>query len=489
MKKSKEFFGRLRSSRKLRCGGFSVLLTACVAVCVMLLGAVADALESRYALTLDCSFNGVTTQSDTTRAVLSALEKDVHIYAFTSESGENTTLTSLLERYAAASPHVTYSRETVLKSPALIAQYAEAIGDKDVSADGMIVACAESGRARVLTEDDYYVYSYNLDTGRFQSAGFTYEKSLTEAILYVTQDELPTLQLLTGHGELNETDTAVMEETLVKANYQIQRVNLRAGDTLDPGSPLMILSPQYDLSDEELTAIQAFAQAGGDFFIVSQYSDPLNLENYHALLRSYGVSCYPGLVIAQESDTGSYYSDTPVYLMPYMQETDATRTLTAAGRDILLLAGARAFAVSAPLADGLTVSPVLLTGQAYIRNYQDGVSLSDQQPDDPAGVFPVALWADKMFDGGTVSQLFIMGNVTAFTDYWVINNTDSTAFLLQTVRALQGKAPVNLDIVAKNVLRDGLTLGSVTPAAIVAVMLPLLVLLGAVLVLRPRKNL
>ena len=468
MKKSKEFFGRLRSSRKLRCGGFSVLLTACVAVCVMLLGAVADALESRYALTLDCSFNGVTTQSDTTRAVLSALEKDVHIYAFTSESGENTTLTSLLERYAAASPHVTYSRETVLKSPALIAQYAEAIGDKDVSADGMIVACAESGRARVLTED---------------------EKSLTEAILYVTQDELPTLQLLTGHGELNETDTAVMEETLVKANYQIQRVNLRAGDTLDPGSPLMILSPQYDLSDEELTAIQAFAQAGGDFFIVSQYSDPLNLENYHALLRSYGVSCYPGLVIAQESDTGSYYSDTPVYLMPYMQETDATRTLTAAGRDILLLAGARAFAVSAPLADGLTVSPVLLTGQAYIRNYQDGVSLSDQQPDDPAGVFPVALWADKMFDGGTVSQLFIMGNVTAFTDYWVINNTDSTAFLLQTVRALQGKDPVNLDIVAKNVLRDGLTLGSVTPAAIVAVMLPLLVLLGAVLVLRPRKNL
>ena len=57
------------------------------------------------------------------------------------------------------------------------------------------------------------------------------------------------------------------------------------------------------------------------------------------------------------------------------------------------------------------------------------------------------------------------------------------------VRSLQGREPVNLDILPKNALRDGLTLGSMAPAIIAVVLLPLLVALGAALVLLPRKNL
>lgn len=489
MKRLKAWLHKMKQNRKLRCGGFSAALTAGVVICALLVGALADGLENRFALRVDCSFNGATTQGAVTDAVLAQLEKDVHVYAIVPEEGENATLLSLLERYAAASAHVTYSRESILKNPVLLTQFADSLDENEVSGDCLIVSCPETGRARVLDEDDYYTYSYNLETGYFDAAGFTYEKSLTEAILYVTQDMLPTLQILTGHGELTETDTANMESTLISANYLVRRVNLSAGDELDPESPLMILSPRYDLSDGELETLLAFAQTGGDFFIVSQYSDPLTLENYNALLRAYGVEAYPGLVIAKESDTASYYSDSPVYLMPYMQETTATLPLLTAGKDILLLGGARAFQMPQETAEGLSLYPVLLTGQAYIRDYQDGISLSDQQATDQEGVFPVALWADKMFDDGTLSHAFVIGNMTVFLDYWVQNNTDSTAFLLQMMRSLQGKDPVNLDILPKNALRDGLTLGSIAPAVIAVVLLPLLVALGAALVLLPRKNL
>lgn len=489
MKRLKAWLHRLKHNRKLRCGGFSAALTAGVVVCTLLVGALADGLEKRFALTVDCSFNGATTQGEVTDSVLAQVNKSVHIYAIVPEEGENATLLSLLNRYAAASGYVTYSRESILKNPVLLTQFADALGENEVSGDCLIVSCPETGRARVLDEDDYYTYSYNTETGYFDAAGFTYEKSLTEAILYVTQDTLPTIQILTGHGELTETDTASMESTLISANYLVQRVNLLAGDSLDPESPLMLLSPRYDLNDDELEKLLIFARAGGDFFIVSQYSDPLTLENYNALLRVYGVEAYPGLVIAKESDTASYYSDSPVYLMPYMQETNATLPLLAAGKDILLLGGARAFHMPKETADGLFLFPVLLTGQAYIRDYQDGVSLSDQQESDIEGVFPVALWADKMFEDGTLSHAFVIGNMTVFLDYWVQNNTDSTAFLLQMVRSLQGKDPVNLDILPKNALREGLTLGSMAPAVAAAVLLPLLVALGAALVLLPRKNL
>lgn len=488
MKNMKKAWNRLKNNRKLRCGGFSIALVAGVVLCALLVVALADQLESRFALAGDFSFNAATTQSETTNTVLSQLEKDVHIYAIIPEEGENTTLLSLLERYAAHSSHVTYSRESIVKNPVLLTQFSDAIGENEVSSDCLIISCPETGRARVLTEDDYYIYSYDTETGYFSQAGYTYEKSVTEAILYVTQDELPTLQILTGHGELTEADTANLEDTLTSANYLVQRVNFQAGDSLDPESPLLIFSPQYDLSDQELSWIMDFAKAGGDFFIVSQYSDPLTLENFNALYRAYGIEGYPGLVIAKEEDSASYYSDTPVWLMPYMQDTQQTANLLEAGKDILLLAGARAFQLPDGENQNLSVSPILLSGQAYIRNYQDGVSLSDQQETDLEGIFTLALWTDKMFEDGTISHAFAIGNITAFLDYWTINNTDSTAFLLQMVRSLQGKTPVSLDITPTNALRDGITIGNITPAVIATVMLPLLIVLGAVLVLWPRKN-
>lgn len=490
MKKIKEFLHSWKANPKFRCGGFSALLTACVLLCVLILGMLADQLENRFALKADFSFNAATTQGETTRAVLSQLEKSVHIYAIIPEdAGENTTLTALLERYAASSPLLTFSRESILHNPVLLTQFSDAIGENDVSSDCLIIHCPETNRTRVLDEDNYYAYSYNVETGYFDAAYFTYEKSITEALLYVTQDTLPSLQILSGHGELTQADTANMEDVLVSANYLVRRVNLIGGDTLDPQSPLLILSPRFDMSAQELEKLIAFSRAGGDFFIISQYSDPLDLENFNALYRLFGFEGYPGLVIAKESDSASYYADSPVYLMPYMQETNATLPLLQAGKDILLLGGARAFQTPIERADGLSLFPVLLTGQAYIRNYMDGVSLSDQQESDLEGIFPLALWADKMHEDGTISHAFIIGNATVFLDYWVQNNTDSNAFLLQMIRSLQGQSPVNLDILPKSALRPALSLGSLAPAVFFTALLPLLVVLGAILVLRPRKNL
>ena len=156
---------------------------------------------------------------------------------------------------------------------------------------------------------------------------------------------------------------------------------------------------------------------------------------------------------------------------------------------MLLLGGARAFRVAQISPENVSLYPVLVTGDAYIRNYADGRSLSDFQEGDEEGRFPLALWADKIEESGKVSHAFLIGNLTLFTDEWVKNNTDAAAFLLQAVRTLQGEAPVNLDILPKNALREGLTLKSLTLPAILVAALPLLVLLAAAAVLRPRRNL
>ena len=489
MKKFRAWFDTVKNNRKFRCGGFSAALTALVVVCALLVGALADSVEKRFALQGDFSFNGATSQGEVTKAVLKQLDKDVHLYAVLPASGGDETLLSLLDRYAAASGHVTVSEESLLKNPALQTRFTDAAGANAVTEDCLIVSCPETGRARVLTGDDYILYAYNSETGYFDQTGYSYEKTVTEAILFVTQEDVPLIQILSGHGEKAQAETEAMEVTLTTANYQVKRVNLAAGDSLDADSPLMILAPKYDISEAELNQLMAFAKAGGDFFIVSQYSDPRNLDNFQAFLRAWGIESYPGMVIAKETDTGSYYADSPVILMPYMQETDATRSLLAAGEDILLLTAARAFRLSGTVPEDVMLSPVLVTGDAYIRNVEDGLSTSQQQPGDEEGRFCVALWSDKMFEDGTVSHVFILGDMTMFLNYWMQSSTSSTPFLLQMLRSLQGREPVSLDILPVTAQRQSLALGSITPAVIVTVMLPLLVLLGAALVLWPRRNL
>ena len=489
MKKFKAWLKQLKNNPKFRCGGFSLLLTAAAVICVLLVGLLADTLENRYALQADFSFNAATTQGEVTRAVLDQLEKDVLLYAVLPSSGGDETLMALLGRYEAASPHVTVTEESLLKNPALQSAFSDGTEGSPVTDDCLIVTCPETGRTRVLTHQDYVVYAYDMETGYQYVDSYAYEKNVTEAIVYVTAEDVPTVQFLTGHGEMTETQTSLLSETLISANYQVQRINLAAGDELDSESPLMILCPLYDLNDWELDRLMAFARQGGDFFIASQYSDPTDLSNYNALLRAYGTELYAGLVIAKQEDTESYYGNSPVILMPYMQETDVTRPLLAAGEDILLLSAARAFRLPDLAPEGVMLSPVLVTGQAYLRHFEDGLSVSDQQPGDEDGPFAVALWSEKMFEDGALSRMFLIGDMTMFLDVWMQSNTPSTAFLLQIVRSLQGKTPVNLDILPKAAAREGLALGSLTPAVIVAVMLPLLVLLGAVLVLWPRKNL
>lgn len=487
MKKIQILWKKVKNSRKFRCGSFSVLLTAiAVGVCLAVV-ALADLMEQKYALTLDVSFNAATTQGEITKTVLSQLEKTVHIYALVPEEGQNDTLMQLLRRYDAASERVTVSEESVLRNPGLLEKFAADIGDQKVNRDCLIVYCEENKRAKVLDEDDYYLFSYDPGTGLFSVGQMIYEKSMTEAILYVTADELPVVQVLTGHGEMTKADVAVMEEMLVSANYDVVWVQLNQ-QKLDPESPLMILCPLFDFSEQELELLMEYAQNGGDFILASHYSDPVDMPHYNALLRAYGAAIYPGIVIAKEEDTDSYYADTPVWLMPYMQETTATLPLLENARDLLLLPGARAFERVDIGAAHLNVYSLLETGKAYIRDFTDGLDTTQQQETDKEGYFDVALWTEKMFDDGTVSKALVIGNADLFTDYWLQNNTDAPSFLLQMLRALQGKSPVNLDIVPKNAIREGLRLDNMTPAVIVTVMLPVLVIVGAVLVLLPRKS-
>lgn len=474
-------------SEKKKMGGLSILSVALALAAALIFIAGLDALENRFALKVDYSFNSITTNSQETERILRELDSDVHVYALFSSGNEDRTLIAILERYAAASGHFTFSIENLMQNPTLIHSISSSLDDSTVSSNCLIVYGKQRSRTRVLDMTDYLSQSFDMESGSYYISGLNYEKKLTEALLYVTAPEVPVIQVLSGHGELDETHLASMKDLLQSYNYALETVDLLKGDSLDPDSLLMILSPVKDLSDSQLQKIDAFSRAGGSVFITMDFSLTEQLVNFETLYHGYGFMPKKGLVVADQSEIESYYNS-PAVLMPYMEVAEPTASLIDQKQTTLILAGAMGFEEPQRLNPLLSNAVLLRSGKAYLRDTSDESGDISQKDTDPRGVFALALTAERAFEDGTRSKAFIIGNSSVFTDSWLYQNTYSGEFLLNLISYLSATTPVSLSIQPKAAIRPPLRIASPVLNHLALILLPLIPLAVAATVLIPRKR-
>lgn len=469
----------------------SFLIPLAIALCVILavsLILAADHLERKHALRLDLSYNRITTQSEITNQVLSGLAHPVHAYALFTPGSEDEALIGILTRMASKSPLFTYSVDSLVRNPLLAHRISSELKDQAVSADSLLIVCDETKRSRVLDITDYVRQSFDSASQSYYISGFQYEKKIAEALVYVTTGHVPQVQILEGHGELAGEQTAALESLLKENNYQAVRLNLMRGEKLDPAHPLLILSPQKDLMASELSAVEAFSRQGGSFIITSDYGDPDVLPNFDALFRSFGFEKIPGMVVADEEDTASYMNS-PIYLIPYMAQTDITMDLVASGSTTLLLPGARAF--ETPEAETLNplVTPVLTSGLAYIKDVKKPGATLLPESGDRQGSFSLALHSSLAHPDGTRSQALILGNSGMLTDSWLYENTYCREFLLEALSSLSPGKAIDLDIAPKDAAHPQMQIPSMALPLLAIIAAPVLVLIaGGIVLLRRRRR-
>lgn len=476
---------------RFRYGSVSTLILCLLLAALIGANALFGALEKKNGWRVDFSFNGITTQSETTLQILEQLPHPVHIYALFPRGQEDGPLMELLDRYAAASPLVTWEQTDITLNPGLLTRFQSDTSEMAVSNDSLIVSCEATGRFKVLSPGDFVSLSLDYEAGTFTSAGYTYESRITSAINYVTRQEIPRIQVLQGHNELNESEIAVLTELLEGNNFEVAFISL-ADQTaeLDTGDMLAILSPLRDITDAEMEKITAFAQQGGSFLFTCDYTDPIgDMPNYQSLLRSYGFLPKDGLVIASKEEAGSYYSDMRIALIPTMLSTDVTYDLVASGVDTLLLVGSRGFEIPQQNDRNLDVSPVLTSGyKAYLRSLKGDMTTLEQLDEDELGPFALGLQARRVTTEGYISRAFVLGCSTLLTDSQIHAMTDSQEFILRVMEFLLDTEPVDLGIMAKAALRPQLSVESVALGSVLLVALPLAVLAAAFVVLWPRRN-
>lgn len=479
---------RPHSSDRLRYSTLSTALLVIALAVLLAFNVLADSLETRYAWRADFSFNGLTTQSETTLTLLNNLAHPVHIYALYRRGEEDGPLLELLNRYAAASPMVTWEQVDIAMNPGLISKFTAA--GETASANTLIVYCPETDRWRILSENDFVTLSFNYESGTYAYAGITYEKSITTAISYVAQEKAQRAMILQGQGELDQGGTQVLADLLYQNGYEVYYFTLNNAEAnLSPDDLLLILSPTRDFSQDEFAQLDRFAKQGGSALFTVDYSDPVSrMPNWSSLLRYYGFVPKDGIVVASADEPATYYSGNRIYLLPAMQSTDLTMEMISGGSTTLLMTACRAFDTPEETTDrSLIVSELLCSGTgSYLHDLSDN-SLT-KVLDDPTGPFTLALQARRVTADGFVSRAIALGCSTMLTSEEIYAVTDTEEFIVRTARFLSGTNVTDIDIAAKTAVRPGLSAASGPIGTVMLIMLPLAVLAAALIVLLPRRN-
>lgn len=401
-----EMIGRLKT-RSFRVGGYSLLAAAIVIAIAVFANILVGALPAKYTQ-FDTSSTQLFSLSEQTELVLSGLEDEVTVYWIVQDGAEDSTLSTLLDRYAALSDKLSVTKIDPDVQPTLVQQYVTGT----IYNNSLVVESGE--RNTYISYSDIYEYDYSdyYTTGSY-SVSFAAESEITSAIDYVTSDDLPKLHMLTGHGE--SALSTSFQTAVEKQNVETEELSLLTVEGVpEDADALFINAPTSDISEAERDAILEYLQSGGRLILITgPLQDGTELTNLEAVMEYYGVSAVDGIVV--EGSQSNYIFPSPVNLLPEYGSHEITSPLSSGGYYMCL-----------PLAQGLTVSDTgrdtvsvtqLLTTSDDAFSKLSGYSMSTYEFEDGdiEGPFALAVAVTETLDDDTETQVIWVSS-TYLTD-------------------------------------------------------------------------
>lgn len=456
---SGEMIGRLKT-RSFRVGGYSVLATVIVIAIAIFANVLVNALPAKYTQ-FDTTSNELYSLSEQTELVLSGLEDEVTVYWIVQDGSEDSTLGTLLDRYASESAELNVTKVDPDVQPSFIQQYVSGT----VYNNSLVVECGD--RNMYISYSDIYEYDYSdyYYSGSYD-VSFAGESELTSAIDYVTNDDLPKLYMLTGHGE-SELSTS-FQTAVEKQNVDTESLSLlTTGSVPEDADCLMINSPTRDISEDERDIILDYLKAGGKLILITgPLQDGTELTNLEAVMEYYGVTAEDGIVV--EGSQNNYIFPSPLNLLPEYGSHDITSPLSEAGY-YMCLPLAQGLTVGEAPRDTVSVTELLTTsGEAFSKLSGYQMNTYEKEDGDIDGPFALAVAiTETLEDGGETEIIWVSSS------YLLDDATNSSIsggnedFFLNCVNWLCGSES-GISIHAKSLSSEYLTISSGTSSLLTA---------------------
>ena len=409
-----------KNSRAVKHGTFYLLLTALSLVILILLNLIDEKLPASWTQK-SMSQTAVLELSEQAETFLRTVDQDVVVYWIVRGGQEDIYLERFLARVSELNTRIEVEKTDPVLHPGILSQYTSGSVDQN----SLIAVCGQ--KSKYIGYGEIYVRASDGDSAVRLCA----ESALCAAIRSVTTQQTPSVCLLTGHGEQELPERFAAH--LAAQGYQLSALDLLSsgGVPADCGC-LLVCGAAQDLTEAELSQLDAYLQSGGRLCLFSRYLDE-STPNWNALLARYGLSAIPGLVV--ETQSGSYADGYPYYLLPQILTADATQALLSASRRVMLPL-CQAVQPSTDLPEGVT-QQMLFASSAYAYSKYAGFSMQTTQWEegDASGPFYLAASAEKQEPTGVRSALCWFPSAYILDD--TVNTSVSDGNLDLLLNALQ----------------------------------------------------
>jgi hypothetical protein len=462
-------------------GSYSVLLSVVVIVVALLINLAVGQLPSKYSQ-IDISNSQLYSIGDDTKKILENLDMDINIYLLFQEGNEDTRLDTLLNRYKDLNDHIKTSYVDPVTNPTFSTKYSSSSSSLS---EGSVVVESEK-RYSVIAYDDIYVtdYSNYYTTGSY-TTDFDGESQLTSAIDYVTSDDLPKAYVLTGHNEIELSDTVT--SNLSKQNLDYEDLNLLSSDTVPEDCDVLIINgPTSDLSADEADSIITYLEAGGSAFITASYTTE-DMTNFNRILADYGLSTTEGIVL--EGDSSKYYSN-PLYIFPTIESHDITTPIADSSVPVLMIQ-TQGLVKSETRSTVETTDLLTTSTSSFAKTLTDGkLSSYEKEDGDVAGPFSLGVAIEEEVSDEATTHLVVISSAYLLDDS-ITDLTGSNMDLFLNSMNWMCSRESNISIHSKSLIDDTLTASAFQAnmaALVFIIILPLgTILVGLIVWLRRRK--
>lgn len=467
--------------KRFRAGSYSAFAAVIVIAIAVVVNMIAGSLPANMTQ-LDMTSQSLYSLSDQTRRIAASIDKDVNLYLLATTGSEDDTILRLLQRYEGLSDHISVSTVDPSVQPTFLDSYD--LSTTQLYANSVIVDC--EGRYRLVSYNDIYVTSYVSDSysyyGYSTTTEFDGENALTNAIHYVSSDNLPKLYTLSGHGEA-ELDSTITD-MIAQDNMEIESLSLLSLEAMpEDATALIINAPSSDIGKDEAAMLTEWMANGGKIVLITDYINSGDMPNLLSVTEAMGLTISEGLVI--EGDSSMHVGRYPYYLLPDITSHEITDALIDGGYYILM-----------PLAQGIetvegtsaSVTNLLSTSSAAYAK-ADGMDTATTEKED-----------------GDIEGTFHLGAVSELNDgklVWFTSAGMLDSYINQTVSGANGDLFLNalnwmggqeesISIRAKSLDSEGLTVTSAQSSFWSIVMIGLIPLgfiaLGLVVTIRRKRR-
>ena len=385
-KREKNPVARAAFRKRFSAGGYFLAAVAVVIAIAVAANLVVSALPSE-STQLDLTAQSLFTLSDQTRRVAAALDRDVTLYLLANRGGEDEMVRTLLDRYAGLNDRITIELVDPTEQPTFLDRYELEISRLYTNS----VLVVSGSKSRLVNYDEIFVTSYSMDGyGYTTSISFEGENALTNAIHYVSRDDLPKVYTLVGHGETELPDS--ITQLIERDNLQTENLSLLMIDSVpEDASAVVIHVPTGDLSADEADMLIAYLERGGSVVLMTDYIAQGQMENLLRVTSAMGLTAGQGIVV--EGDRNKHLSRYPYYLLPDIAGHEVTDPLAESGYYALV-------SLAQPILtlDGTDVSVTQLlttSSEAYSKPAALAMTTTDKEDGDIDGPFAVMAASEK----------------------------------------------------------------------------------------------